>query len=96
MVANVIGQLAGLDKSAGPQRGGTGLNCPSLGQGGWAGLVLLSRLDGPTGLGSGSSRPGSQLSPSVFPEPRHPAKCGDPRAPWAWVGQDLLPQRSQT
>lgn len=38
MVANVIGQLAGLDESAGPQRKGLTLNCPCPGPGelGWA------------------------------------------------------------
>lgn len=48
VVANVIGQLAGLDESAGPQREGLALNCPSLGPEGWAGLPASpSRLGGP-------------------------------------------------
>lgn len=43
MVANVIGQLAGLDKSARPQREGLALSCPSLGPGerGWASCLIF-------------------------------------------------------
>lgn len=43
MVADVIGQLAGLDESVGPQGEGSARNCPSLFPGamGWASCLVF-------------------------------------------------------
>lgn len=98
MVADVIGQLARLDKSAGPE--GKGLHRTAQAWAGGAGL-------GPPTSGSRSERtPGPapeqsarlptepwaySLTPSTLPSARTPQDAG--RGP---EGQDLFPQRSQT
>lgn len=92
MVTNVIGQLAGLDKSVEPQGEGLALNCPSLVPWSWAGPSASSRWKGTPG----PSSPSSPLSPNLLSSPLHWAEYGDPRARVGPPGQDLLPQRSQT
>ena len=97
MVADVIGQLARLDKSAGPE-GKAYTEPPRPGPGvlGW-GLPPqgLDRED--AGTCAGAVCRATDRALGLFSDPLHPPSAGTPqdggRGP---EGQDLFPQRSQT